>query len=74
MFELDPKTQRVRIDLESVRDTLLYIESDLRHAKGLETVAAAVAQVLVEIGRVEEELGVDRSQPVIAAQFVPAGL
>ena len=47
MFELDPKTQRVRIDLESVRDTLLYIESDLRHAAGLETVAAAVAQVLL---------------------------
>jgi hypothetical protein len=74
MFELDPKTQRVRIDLESVRDTLLYIESDLRHAKGLETVAAAVAQVLVEIGRVEEELGVDRSQPIITALFVPARL
>jgi hypothetical protein len=74
VFELDQKTQRVRIDLESVRDTLLYIESDLRHAQGLETVAAAVAQVLVEISRVEEELGVDRSQPMISAHFVPAGL
>ena len=74
MFELDPKTQRVRIDLESVRDTLLYIESDLRHAAGLETVAAAVAQVIEEISRVEQELGVDRTQPMIAAHFVPAGL
>ena len=56
MFQWDPKSQRVRIDLESVRETLLYIESDMRHAPGFETVAAALSQVLVEIDRVEDSL------------------
>ena len=74
MIEIGAKISKVRIDLESVRDTLLYIESDLRHAPGLETVAAAVAQVLEEISRVEQEQGVDRALPMIAAQFLPAGL
>jgi hypothetical protein len=73
VFELKPRSEcQMRIDLDSVRETLLYIESDLRHAPGYETVAAAISAVLDEIERVEGEAGKDKAPNVIAAQFVPA--
>ena len=72
MFEQPAKTKKVRIDLDSVRETLLYIESDLRHAPGLETVAAGISAVLDEIARVEIDHGVDRAPALIAAQFLSA--
>ena len=72
MFEKPVKSRKVRIDLDSVRETLLYIESDLRHAPGLETVAAGISAVLDEIARVEIEHGPDPAPTLIAAQFLPA--
>ncbi|MEQ1718643.1 MAG: hypothetical protein ABL907_22100 [Hyphomicrobium sp.] len=62
------------IDLETVRETLLYIESDCKTCPGLERLSAALAQTISEIDRVN-----DRSEPqpradVISVSFVPAGL
>lgn len=72
VFEQPAKNRRIRIDLCSVRETLLYIESDLRHAPGLETVAAGISAVLDEIARVEIDHGVDPAPALIGAQFLPA--
>ena len=72
MFEKPVKSRKVRIDLDSVRETLLYIESDVRHAPGLETVAAGISAVLDEIARVEIDHGPDPAPALIAAQFLPA--
>ena len=72
MFEANSKAfGTVRIDLDSVRETLLYIESDFRHAAGYETVAAAIGAVLEEIDRVEAEVGKDKPASAISAQFLP---
>jgi hypothetical protein len=73
MFEWNSKSfATARIDLESVRETLLYIESDFRYAPGYETVAAAIGAVLGEIDRVEAEVGKDKQPTAIAALFMPA--
>ena len=72
MFEPNSKAfATARIDLESVRETLLYIESDFRYAPGYETVAAAIGAVLGEIDRVEAEIGKDKPSRAIASQFMP---
>lgn len=44
---------RQRIDLASVRDTLLYLESDLDGAPELQRLADAVRGCLAEIDRME---------------------
>jgi hypothetical protein len=44
---------RQRIDLASVRDTLLYIESDLNEMPELHRLASAVRDCLAEIDRME---------------------
>ncbi len=50
------KPSRLHIDLETVRETLLYIESDCRDYPGLESVAAALAVTLAEIDRVQDRI------------------
>ena len=72
MFRTNSKAfAMARIDLESVRETLLYIESDFRHAPGYETVAAAISAVLGEIDRVELEAGPDKRPQLTLSHFVP---
>ncbi|HMN37093.1 MAG TPA: hypothetical protein PKD49_05195 [Hyphomicrobium sp.] len=66
--------QRPHIDLETVRETLLYIESDCRDCAGLERVSAAIAQAISEIDRVHEGSEPRGRTDVISASFLPAGL
>jgi len=73
--------QRPHIDLATVRETLLYIESDCRDCPELKRVADALAQTLGEIDRAIDALDRPReidgspARPnVISASFVPAGL
>lgn len=65
--------KRPHIDLQTVRETLVYIESDCKECPGLEGVAAALEQTISEIDRVQASG--DIGLPVVAsARFVPAGL
>lgn len=68
------KHTRPHIDLETVRETLLYMESDCRDYPDLEGVAAALALTLAEIDRVEDCVAERPRVDVISASFVPAGL
>ncbi len=75
MFEVFNRPRRaVSIDLASVRDTLLYIESDLSQAPELHRLAVAVRSALSEITRLEQA-GTEIAQPeFVSAHFLPAQL
>ncbi len=62
----------VSIDLESVRDTLLYIESDLTRLPEFARLAGSIREALAEIARLEAEAVPFEKQPVTPAHFVPA--
>ncbi len=62
------------IDLGSVRDTLLYIDSDVAHAPGLERFAAAIRDALAEIEKLEAKFGTKNPAAPAAVHFLPAGL
>ena len=64
--------QTVHIDLATVRDTLLYIESDLTRSPELDRLAFAIRQALTEIERLEGSSGGVEKPPVRTARFVLA--
>lgn len=73
MFALNRRQPNpVRIDLASVRDTLLYIESDLTGSAEYERLVAAVRSALTEIDRLESANGRSEPAPATSARFVPA--
>lgn len=45
-----------RLDISSIRDTLLYIQSDVAHAPGMERLAGSVADALREIAVIERDM------------------
>jgi hypothetical protein len=68
----DPPHRVQRIDLASVRDTLLYIESDVGHVPELGRLAVAVRSALAEIDRLERaEMPIEKPD-FTAARFLPA--
>ena len=71
-FQRRPRVQH--IDLASVRDTLLYIESDLVAAPELHRIADAVRSALAEIDRIELSNETLKAPQITAARFVPATL
>lgn len=74
MFKLlDRSRARPSVDLETIRETLLYIESDCRENAGLERVAAALSEALEEIERLEAMNGPKHKAEPFYAHFVPAG-
>ena len=74
MFKLVRRSaKKPRVDLQTVRETLVYMESDCRDCPGLEGVAAALEQTITEIDRVGHEQHELPQEPV-AARFIPAGL
>ena len=74
MFKLsDLARAKPRIDLETIRETLLYIESDCRENAGLERVASALTEALEEIERLEAQNGPKHKAEPFYAHFVPAG-
>ena len=66
-----PPDRATRIDLASVRDTLLYIESDLNHAPALSRLAVAIRSALSEIERLQDAAEI-QPPAVSAARFLPA--
>ena len=60
------------IDIATVRDTLLYIESDLARSPDHERLAAVIRQALAEIDRLESSNGNIEHLPVAAVRFLPA--
>ena len=62
------------IDLASVRDTLLYIESDLDHAPELERLATAIRSALAEIDRIELSDRTCAPLAITASRFLPTRL
>ncbi len=74
MFKLsDLARAKPRFDLETIRETLLYIESDCRENAGLERVAAALTEAIDEIERLEALNGPKHKAEPFYAHFVPAG-
>ncbi len=66
--------RRPHIDLQTVRETLVYIESDCRECPGLEGVATALGQTINEIDRASDRLASETAPAVVSASFVPARL
>lgn len=75
MFQAFNRPRRqVQIDLSSVRDTLLYIESDLKRSSDMTRLAAAIRSALTEIDRLEgSDLEIDKPE-FTSARFLPARL
>ena len=74
MFKLlDRSRAKPSVDLETIRETLLYIESDCRENAGLERIAAALSEALEEIERLEALNGPKHKAEPFYAHFVPAG-
>ena len=74
MFKLlDRSRAKPSVDLETIRETLLYIESDCRENAGLERIAAALSEALEEIERIEALNGPKHKAEPFYAHFVPAG-
>lgn len=64
------------IDLATVRETIAYIEGDMRRVPGLERIADALSTALEEIETVERDRPAlssvyPRPQAPIAARFLP---
>lgn len=75
MSKLNSRRRNVpAIDLAAIRDTLLYIESDVAGAAGFERLAKAVQSTLAEIERLESFGEGGKRRSVDVAQFVPIDL
>lgn len=68
------KPARLRMDLQTVRETLIYIESDCRDQPGLQRLSAALAQTISEIDRVTPAIEPSPRADVVSARFLPADL
>lgn len=75
MFKLVRRTAKTpHVDLETVRETLVYMESDCRNCPGLEAVAAAIEHAITEIDRAARLADDTQPREAVAVKFVPAGL
>lgn len=71
-FFLRKDTKR-HVDLETVRETLQYMETDCRDRVGLEGVAAALVITIAEIERVQDQFTTSPEATIAAARFIPCG-
>jgi hypothetical protein len=72
VFEVFNRPRRqVQIDLASVRDTLLYIESDLGQSPDMYRLAAAIRSALAEIEKLEAADAGTEPRPITASRFLP---
>lgn len=67
-----PSRKWQHVDLKTVRETLVYMESDCRACPGLEKVASALGQTISEIDRIGD--APECEPKLVAARFVPARL
>jgi hypothetical protein len=59
-----------QIDLDTVRETILYIESDMARVPGLEGVAAALKTAVREIDRARPPMALPSERQAIAPRFI----
>lgn len=59
------------IDLDTVRDTLLYMHDDMKRVPGLEKVAQAIESTLSEIEAAQRSAKPVRHAPIMA-RFLPS--
>lgn len=69
-----PSAKRLAIDIGSVRDTLRYLESDLRHTSEYARLADTLRSALVEIDRLEKSYAKSTPKAVLSAQFRPVDM
>lgn len=62
-----------KIDLSSVRDTLLYMQSDAAGTPGMERLSETLAEAIAEINRIESVSPASEPQ-IISSRFLPARL
>lgn len=58
------------LDLSTVRETISYMEGDLRRVKGLEAAAAALKKAILEIEAAERTMK-PASYTVLGMKFLP---
>lgn len=59
------------IDLSTARETLAYLEGDMRRVPGLEKVAQAISAAMAEIEAAEKAAPYAMSYTPVASHFVP---
>lgn len=69
-----PSAKRLAIDIGSVRDTLRYLESDLRHTSEYARLADTLRTALVEIDRLEKSCVKSTPKAVLSTQFRPVDM
>lgn len=67
------RRQDRKVDLGSVRDTLLYIQSDAAATPGMERLSETLAVAIAEINRIESVSPASEPQ-IISSRFLPARL
>lgn len=66
-----PQGASAPIDLEMIRDTLRYIESDLRNAPQHAELRSILSLALLEIRRIEATEPPGKANAILGARFVP---
>lgn len=65
---------RPKVDLTSVRDTLLYLQSDAAQTPGMERLSEALAEAIAEINRIETLNPHSETREIMSSRFLPARL
>lgn len=68
---MQQKPQMPLVDLDTIRETLLYIRDDLQRVPGLERAAEKLTAALGELTAAERRRLAPLSQSVIEARFLP---
>lgn len=75
MFDaFKPSAKRLHIDIAAVRDTLRYIEGDLRDTAEYARLADTLRTALAEIDRIDRSGAAQSSRAVVGAHFRPIDL
>jgi hypothetical protein len=75
MFDaFKPSAKRLHIDIEAVRDTLRYLEGDLRQTGEYAKLADTLRTALAEIDRIDKSGPARSSRAVVGAHFRPIDL
>lgn len=63
-------SSRVALDVDSIRDTLLYLESDTRGTAGCERLHAAIRAALVEVDGLDRQAHGSSPPQVVSSRFI----
>ncbi len=75
MFDFPVRRRmRPKVDLNGVRDTLLYMQSDAAQTPGMERLSETLAEAIAEINRIETLNPLSDTQDIMSSHFLPARL